>query len=297
MNILSIDVGGTAIKHALLEETGKIVAQDSCGTPRDNPVDFLSTLKTLAETYQNRYGKLAGAAFSFPGSVDEEQGVIHNILALPYLRGIPLLKELSAALNLPVTMENDANCAALGENWLGAARGARDVCFVVCGTGVGGALLHDGHVLHGSHFLCGEIGLMRLAADGPLLNDAGSVGGLVKRVAKAKRLPEDSLDGEQVFGMAEAGDVFVREQIDYMYQALAQGLVNAQYFYDPDIFLMGGAISSRPDFVPALQKYVRAIIDKEPELAVEPTITACRHGNTANLLGAARHFLQRFPTS
>lgn len=294
MRILTIDVGGTAIKHALLEETGKIIVQDACTTPKDSLTDFLSTLKTLAEAYQNQFGNLAGAAFSFPGSVDEDLGVIHNILALPFLRGIPLLKKLSDTLGLPVTMENDANCAALGENWLGAAKGARDVCFVLCGTGVGGALLHEGRILHGRHFLCGEIGLMRLAPDGPLLNEAGSVGGLVQRVAKEKGLPENSLDGEKVFAMAEAGDTCAQEQIAYMFRALALGLVNARYFYDPDLFLLGGAISSRPDFVPALLEQVKAIIAREPDLAVESVvIKACQHGNNANLLGAAKHFLQK----
>ena len=292
MNIFAVDAGGTAIKHALVNEQGQIMAKDSFPTPRNSLKELLTGLQAAAEYYQQEFGALAGAGFSFPGSVDEKLGTIHNIVALPYLKEIPLSQDLSAALGLRVAIENDANCAALGENWTGAARAARDVCFIVCGTGVGGALLHDGEVLHGKHFLCGELGFMRLPPAGRVLDREGSVSGLVQRVAQEKGLPAGSLDGEKVFALAEQGDIIAKKQIDYMYRALAYGIVNAQYLFDPDIFLIGGAISACPYFVPSLKGHVMDLIGEVPAVAVEPDIVACQHGNDANLLGAARHFLQ-----
>ncbi len=291
MQILSIDIGGTAVKHAVIDEAGTILAQGSFPTPQNFP-ELQAGLADAARKYSIRY-ELSGAALSLPGTVDEEAGVIHQINAIPYLQGEYLPQKIGNFLGLPLSMENDANCAALGEMWLGAARGAGDIVFVICGTGVGGALLHKGEILHGRHFLGGELGFMRLNDQGGTLDDLGSVGGLVRRVEQAKALPSGSLDGQQVFTLAEQGDTCASAEIGAMYRALALGIVNAQYIFDPELFLIGGAISSRPGFIKQLQAHVATQIALVPVVAVEPRIVACQFGNTANLLGAVRHFLDR----
>ena len=292
MYILTIDVGGTNVKHAVIDDNGEIHAQGNFPTPA-TLAEMQSGLAQAAGSYRDQY-ELSGAAFSLPGTVDEAAGVIHQINAIPYLQEVNFTENFGTVLDLPISMENDANCAALGEMWLGAAQGAEDIVFVICGTGVGGALLHKGEVLHGRHFLGGELGFMRLDAEGGTLDELGSVGGMVRRVECAKGLPAGSLDGQKVFALADEGDACAREQIEKMYASLALGIVNAQYIYDPDLFLIGGAVSSRSDFIERLRAQVMAQIALVPVVAVEPSIVACRFGNAANLLGAARHFLDRY---
>ena len=292
MYILTIDVGGTDIKHAVVDGNGKIHGQGKFPTP-NTLAEMQSGLTQVAGSYREQY-ELAGAAFSLPGTVDEAAGVIHQINAISYLQEVSFPNVIGKNLGLPIAMENDANCAALGEMWLGAAQGAEDIVFVICGTGVGGALLHKGEVLHGRHFLGGELGFMRLDAEGGTLDEFGSVGGLVRRVECAKGLPAGSLDGQKVFALADEGDACAREQIEKMYASLALGIVNTQYMYDPDLFLIGGAVSSRPDFIERLRAQVMAQIALVPVVAVEPRIVACRFGNAANLLGAVRHFIDKY---
>ena len=293
MQILAIDIGGTAVKHAVIDEAGTILAQGSFPTPQNFP-ELQAGLADTARKYSMRW-ELGGAALSLPGTVDEAAGVIHQINAIPYLQGEYLPQKIGSFLDLPLSMENDANCAALGSEQTPTWR--RPFRRPFCGTGVGGALLHKGEILHGRHFLGGELGFMRLNDRGGTLDELGSVGGLVRRVEKAKALPSGSLDGEQVFMLAEQGDTCASAEIEAMYRALALGIVNAQYIFDPELFLIGGAISSRPGFIKQLQAHVATQIALVPVVAVEPRIVACRFGNTANLLGAVRHFLDRQTTS
>lgn len=136
--ILGFDVGGSSIKFSVMNEEGQILRKGSILTP-DNLEDFYKELAAakegLAEAYQ-----LEGAAFSLPGAVDDEAGVIGGASALPYIHDFNIKKALEEKLGLPVSMENDANCAALGEVWLGAAKYCQDVVFLVIGSGVGGAI-------------------------------------------------------------------------------------------------------------------------------------------------------------
>ena len=118
--ILGFDVGGSSIKFSVMSEEGQILRKGSILTP-DNLEDFYSELVAAKEGLAAAY-ELEGAAFSLPGAVDDEAGVIGGASALPYIHDFNIKKALEEKLGLPVTMENDANCAALGEVWQGAAK-------------------------------------------------------------------------------------------------------------------------------------------------------------------------------
>ena len=104
--------------------------------------------------------KIVGVAISSPGAVNKATGVIEGASALPYIHNFKIVPELEKRFGLPVSIENDANCAAMAEVTFGNGRGCKNLAFVVCGTGIGGAVVIDGKICHGSHLYGGEFGCM-----------------------------------------------------------------------------------------------------------------------------------------
>ena len=136
-NYISFDVGGTDVKYAIISETGDILRKDSYKSP-NNLDDFF---REIIERINNCEEKLSGIALSLPGAVDSVNGTIGGSSALDYIHGPNFKEILKEATDLDVEMENDANCAALAEAWLGVAKDKKDILFIVIGTGVGGAVI------------------------------------------------------------------------------------------------------------------------------------------------------------
>lgn len=291
MAILGFDVGGSSIKFSVMTQEGKILRKGSILTP-DNLEDFYDELVAAKEGLEAAY-ELEGAAFSMPGAVDDEAGVIGGASALPYIHDFNIKNALSQRLELPVAMENDANCAALGEVWLGAAKCCQDVAFLVIGSGVGGAVVKGRQVHHGCHLHGGEFGFMVVDDKGTTLSQAASTRALAERVALAKGMDRDALNGKEVFALQANGDRIAQEAIEEMYDQLARAVYNLQYSLDPELFVFGGAISEREDFVENVNRHLHAILDKVQIARVRPQVARAEFGNDANLIGAVYHFLQQ----
>ena len=247
-------------------------------------------MKVTAE--QRQQYELEGAGFSFPGAVDDIAGVIGGSSAVPYIHDFPIKQAIADALELPVAMENDANCAALGETWIGIAKDCKDVAFFVIGSGVGGAIVKDGRVHHGA----GEdlLAVLQLVGDdgATILSTAGSTENIARLCERLKGLPDHSLDGRKVFALAGEGDAEAAKAVKQMIESLARAIYNIQYSYDPECFVIGGGISAREDFVPAIQEAIDAILERVKVARIRPDVRTAEFGNDANLIGAVRHFLQ-----
>lgn len=292
MEILSFDVGGSSVKYAVINEVGTFREQGSFVTPADGMDHLLQELKNVCSLQQGRYD-LAGAGFSLPGAVDEKTGCIGGASAIDYIHGFDIRSRFQAALGMPVTMENDANCAALGELWQGAARGCKDVLFLVIGSGVGGAVIKDGRIHHGAHLHGGEFGFMVVDDAGMILSEAAATVPMTRRLAEAKGIPAEEMDGRRAFALREAGDAAAIQAIDFMYDHLARAIYNLQYAYDPELVVLGGAISARPELVPELEARIGRLMQQVQIAKIVPQVVCCKAGNAANLLGAALHFLQQ----
>ena len=291
MAILAFDVGGSSVKYAVVKKDGNIGEKGSFKTPEDLE-SFYKGLQQVKEQLAAEH-KIRGAAFSMPGAVDDVLGIIGGASAIPYIHDFTIKKALEKILDLPVTMENDANCAALGEVWLGAAKDQKDVAFLVIGSGVGGALVKNGHIHHGAHLHGGEFGYMVVDEEGTILSEAASTEHMVRRCEQMKGEAEGSLDGKRVFALADAGDADAKLAIKQMIDELARAIYNIQYSYDPECFVIGGGVSARDDFVPAIDAAVNKILDKVRIARVRPDVRQAKFGNDANLLGTVRHFLQQ----
>ena len=252
------------------------------------------------ETREERKGRSLGIAVSAPGAVDVSTGVIGGKSAVSGIHGPAWIEELQKCFGLPASIENDANCAAMAEVTFGNGRGCKNLTFVVCGTGIGGAVVIDGKICHGSHLYGGEFGCMVMRDDEGKLSTfslQASTMSLVRRVRKV--YPDQEWDGRRVFEEAEKNDSVCRAAVSCFYRKLAEGIYNIQHVYDPERILLGGGISSRENFSDEVQKYLQDLA-KEVEKAagikvIVPDVRVCSYRKDANLAGAAAVFMQKYP--
>ncbi|MBC1778029.1 ROK family protein [Listeria booriae] len=290
MTLLAFDMGGTAVKYALMEKDGTVLEKGNFKTP--NTLEKLTTeLQNVKNTYADH--TFTGAAFSCPGAVDNESGVIGGASAIPYIHHFPIKAMLEEKLELPVTLENDANCAALAETWLGVAKSAQDILFIIVGTGIGGAVIKDGKIHAGAHLHGGEFGYMLMNDKLETLSDTGTAVNAASRIAKRKGLP--TLSGLEAFQLKENNDLIAVEEIQTMYQNLAKGIFNLQYVYDPEMIVIGGGVSEREDFLPSIQAELDKLLAQITIAKIAPKIVSCAFGNDANLIGAVANFNQVHP--
>lgn len=137
-NYIVFDIGGSSIKWSIINLNGEFLENGKIAVPKTID-EFFQYIADKVNELKDKY-QIKGAAISAPGAVDSVVGTIGGMSALPYIHGPNFKVILNQMTNLPIEIENDANCAALGECWRGAAMNANDSAFVVCGTGIGGAI-------------------------------------------------------------------------------------------------------------------------------------------------------------
>lgn len=291
MNILAIDVGGTTIKYALVSPAGEISQHGKVPTPGDLE-EFYHAITEIAKHFESE--TVEGIAMSCPGAVSDE-GIIYGMSALPYIHGPNIKKAIENLTGKKVTIENDANCAALAEVWLGAAKETQDSCFIVCGTGIGGAVIKDRHIHKGAHLHGGEFGYE--IAQYNIENDTFSTFSdlstvqVEKHVAQALNLEPGSLTSKDIFDQEKENPVYAKYVNQFYYQ-LAVLVYNLQYAYDPEMIVIGGGISVRDDIEDQIMKRVDHILEKVQIAKVRPVVCRCQFGNDANLIGAVYKYLK-----
>ena len=191
---LAFDVGGTSVKYAVVNEEGGVSSSNKFKTP-----DTLEKMYQEIENVAHEYQDVEGIALSMPGAVDSDGGIIYGSSAIDYIHGPNIKEDLKQRLNKDVEFENDANCAALAEVWKGVACHENDCCFIVSGTGIGGAVIKDRHVHHGNALHGGEFGYMIMRYDQDekkyyTWSDDGSTVAVTKRVAKELGVDYHTLD-------------------------------------------------------------------------------------------------------
>lgn len=288
-----IDIGGTYIKYAVMDETAKKRRSGKLATPKDGLDSFLLTVQKVVEENAADFN-LQGLAISSPGAVDVKTGFIGGASAIPYIHGVNMTDLIKERTGLETTIENDANCAALAEGWLGAAKEVDYYICIVIGTGIGGSIVLNKSILRGASLHGGEFGCMIMGTSfsEPLqatwsLN--ASTNALVQAVNNRQPLRKEALGGEDVFKMAEEGDPIAQQALSDFYKRLAIGIYNLQYAIDPAKILIGGGISSRKDVIAGINHELQKLRNDVSTLEIE--VEACQFGNDANLVGALFHFL------
>ncbi|WP_215191494.1 ROK family protein [Exiguobacterium sp. s7] len=280
---LAIDIGGTSIKYGVVRSDGTLLSNKHVPTPAtwDGLLEQVDVIfnETTAEA------RFDGIGFSAPGAVDSTTGVIHGISALPYIHDRPFLQAFKERYDLPVTVLNDANAAALAERWTGAAASVTSYATVVIGTGVGGAFVDHDQVMIGSHFHGGEFGYWILDPSLPhpdgTWSKIGATAALVHRCSEQLGRP---LTGKDVFALQS--DPIIQAELERFYRWNAIGIYNLQFGLDPERILIGGGISRRPEVRDGIERHLDALCDAFGTFRID--VETCAHFNEANLIGAAR---------
>ncbi len=282
-----IDIGGTAIKYAMLTETGQILTNGQMLTnvEADGSGDIPRKIAAIVADLQKMCGTAEGVAVCSPGLIDADKGeIIFAGPNFPGYTGMKLQQEIEQLTNLPCTVENDVNAAGLGESWLGAGKGTKSAFCVFVGTGIGGALVLDGHVIHGAAAAAGEIGF--LPVEGGHLERLASMPVMLQQAGAAT--------GEEAFMLAAAGDEKARKALEDMTKRIVQGLASICCVVNPEVLIMGGAVmTQREFFAPRLNRYLQELL---PEALLANTrIVFAELGTAAGFTGALRYFLQKHP--
>lgn len=285
-NLAVIDIGGTSIKFGAWVNN-ELITLNSKPTPY-NITDFYRVLKHKVDEIKSIYDDISGVAISSPGAVNKVDRRIDGASAIPYIHHFPIFEQLETLFDLPVSVENDANCAALAEVAKGAGKGNKNVLFLVLGTGVGGAIIINGKIFHGSHLYGGEFGFMQVN-EHETLSEACSPVNLAR---KYNEITGASLTGKDVFEFADQGNQLAYDLRDKMLESLAVAIYNLQYSYDPEKFILGGGVSNNPRLLPLLKEKIHAVTSRVTIAEIEPEVELCQFKSDANLYGAVVDFLQ-----
>ena len=289
---LGIDVGGSSIKYGLVQENGNISNQGKYKVPQTIEL-FYDSIVELA----NRFPEIEGIGLSMPCAVDVENGRTSGSSAIDYILNSEIRATLQPRINKPIELDNDANCAALAEVWIGNASDVNDSCFVVCGSGIGGAVIKDKKIHRGKHFLGGEFGDSIHYFDYETKtfknwSEFGATSSVIRFVASKLNVDPTSLNGQIIFDSQDSNPIY-KEAVDRFYYNLAIGIYNIQYSFDPERIIVGGGISERPEMVEELNIRIDVIMDTLEITYDRPEIYTCKYHNDANIIGAVYHLMTR----
>ncbi|SDW46240.1 glucokinase [Marininema mesophilum] len=304
---LGIDIGGTQVKMGIVDARGQLLGRIEHPTPQKEGaeaalLEIASVAKQLATEANIPWKDIAGVGVGLPGFLDIPQG---HIVQLPNLswNDVPIRKILEKALALPVTIDNDANVAALGEAWSGAGVGVKDLICITLGTGVGGGIIANGGLVHGSTGMAGEIGHIPVKQDGALcgcgrhgcLETIASATGVMRLMQEAIARGEqtilhhdesDPLTTEKIFSAAKDKDPVAQEVVQQAVDALAYVMSILSLTFNPALFVIGGGVSKAGStlFEPLEAAYHRRTLSYVAKgVLIRPALL----GNDAGLIGAA----------
>jgi predicted NBD/HSP70 family sugar kinase len=296
MEFLVLDVGGSAIKYAVMNEGAEFLEKGKVPTPMEGIDAFVDAIGGIYDEFKER---ISGIAVSMPGRIDSDRGYAYTGGALKYNYDKEIASILQKRCPVPISIENDGKCAALAEVWMGNLKDCDDAIVVVIGTGIGGGIIKDKKLHKGKHFTAGEFSFI-FTNNSPIEDkrfkhwgSQGGTFGLRVPVATAKNLPVEEVDGVKVFEYANNGDKEVLDILDDYCYRFVQELFNLQYIYDPEKIAIGGGISEQDILMEYIQRNVEKYASTLPFKLVEPEVVRCKFLNDSNLIGALYNYLTR----
>ena len=297
MYYICIDIGGTSIKYGVLSEKGEIFIDGTVSTKVTEKENFiLSDVKKLIRNILDEYRnyEIKGICVSTAGVVNPEKGEIaYAGPTIPKYTGTKIKEELEKEFSISCEVENDVNCAGLGEYWKGAGKGSKSMVCLTIGTGIGGSVILDGKLLNGIGYTAGEIGYMDV--NGSYIQNIASSKYLVEKVQKEKEEKEgitDAITGVDIFELAKKGDEICIAGINEIISNLAVGVRNIIYLLNPEVIVIGGGITAQKEY---LEEKIRKEVNDGMirDMFRKTRIELAQQGNQAGLLGALYNFLNK----
>ncbi len=287
--VAGVDLGGTQLRMAIANLACAVVAEASEATSPKGGEAVVDQILALAARLASEAGinrdRIRLVVIGMPGVIDATSGSIKLAPNIPDFDQIDVVGSLRNAFGVDVIIENDVNVGALGERWLGRAKGIDTFAYVALGTGLGMGLVSDGRILRGAHGSAGEVANLPLGGDpfdpanrlhGTLEAAVGSAG-IIRRYAEAGGRPDMTV--RDLFDRL-AIDPVARRVIDETARLLALAVVAVVATVDPEIVILGGSIGSRTEIIEAVREFL-------PSLAIRPVrVEASALGNRAGIAGA-----------
>lgn len=290
--VIGIDLGGTAIKLGRFDRAGNCLKSLTVPTPQPaKPDAVLATfVDAIAQIDPNQEAGAIG--IGTPGPTDAAGRVATVAINLEGWVNIPVAPWLEKRCDRPVILANDANCAGLGEFWLGAGADFQNLILLTLGTGVGGAIILDGKLFTGHHGTAGELGLITLNPDGPVCN-SGNNGSMEQYLSVPAIRRRTGMEPKEVGDKATAGDPEAIAFWQTYGQELGAGLTSLIYVLTPQAIIIGGGVSASTHFFlpSALAEIERRVL---PSSRHDLKLLTASLGNRAGMVGAAKLAWQRF---
>jgi glucokinase len=292
---IGVDLGGTNLRAAAVDHSGKILDRVSGSTQLTAGRDAVIS-DIVASIVKLRAGRaadhLSGVGIGVPGFIIMDKGIISMSPNLPFFENFPIRDEIERLLKAPVLLENDANVAALGEKWMGAGRDVDDLVLLTLGTGVGGGIISGGKILHGFVGMAGELGHMTVVPGGNPCNCGND--GCLEKHSSATAITAwagmlglgDNLSAKEVFDLAVGGNERARVCFVQMGEALGMALASLVNIFNFPLYLLGGGVLGAWElFAPPMFEVIkrRSLTFRRTETRIEKATL----GGDAGLYGAA----------
>ncbi|HNB09186.1 MAG TPA: ROK family protein [bacterium] len=310
---VGLDLGGTNLKYGIVSDRGEVIYQNVIPVFADHGRDHV--LQTMVDAAYEcvMFGRkesfeVEGIGVGCPGTIDSDRGIsLGPTPHLPDWENAPIAEYISQKMNLPVFADNDANFMAFGEAMLGAGKQYKLVVGITLGTGVGGGIIINGNIFHGSSYNGAELGHTIVEAHGRPCGCGNQ--GCLEQYAGGKYIVKEALSAiargdksvlssvenitpKTIFDFAQKNDPLCLNIVEQMVFYLGAGLSSIVHVLNPDIIIIGGGLSEAGDaFVSRIHNEVikRVMKPIKPKLQ----IVRAKLGNTAGLLGAGYYVLYK----
>ena len=311
--IIGIDLGGTSVKLAIISQDGEILEKWSIKTNslengKHIVPDIIASIQEHLELYQLSADDLVGIGMGSPGKVDAQAKTVIGAYNLGWADLQEVGKAFTEAFNLPFMIGNDANVAALGEQWKGAGQGNRDVVMFTLGTGVGGGIVANGQLVTGEGGAAGEIGHLTVDTEyltpctcgkKGCLEAVASATGVVNLAHRLSSEYEgdssikgaidngDDVTSKAIFDAAKDGDIFANMVVDQFVSYLGLAVSHIANTLSPSQIVIGGGVSAAGEFL--REKIAQKAYDFTfPQIRETCQVVLAQLGNDAGIIGAAK---------
>lgn len=302
---LGIDIGGTEVKIGYVSEKGEIQKMQSYSVSFDGyetPIlqTVLEKIDVFFDSQKIVRTDIIAIGVSATGAINSNQGVVAGSAGhIKNWEGSCIKDELQKKYHIPVYVLNDANAAALGEAWMGAAKDKRNAIVMTVGTGIGGGIIVDSKVLQGRDGFAGEIGHIMIQCEGEkcscgnigCLEHLGSMNALIRMVKKAineKKISwneNETIDGRHIFEQVRIGNKALEEIVELWITYISVGIINLVHILNPEIVIIGGGVSAQKELF--IDKIREKVLESGMHNFTEGLeICAAQFKNQAGILGA-----------
>jgi predicted NBD/HSP70 family sugar kinase len=305
-HLIGIDIGASNLRVALANTKGEVLAKWSTSTNRtSSPKMVIQQIRTgvnhLLQQASVPHSCLLAVAAGAPGITDGEAGVV---IATSFLKGwksVPFAHLLESALHVPAAVENDVKLAAIGEHWMGSARGNGNFVFLALGTGIAAGIFVNGQLVRGKNCSAGEVGYMVVPGTSEAPVKRGMPGSLESVIGgdgigtqwlragngRHNSEPQD-LTATEIFAHAASGNRFARSVLEHSARILAYAVYNISVVLNTSLFVLGGGVGMSAPLLHATRKILKQY--DEPAL---PKLITSKLGQDAQLMGAIRLALDK----